>query len=481
MAREQLLKKGMPLQDGAFLLKVAKDRLLAVVVAADPEAGAELDRQALARTMAEEGIVFGVLPEPAICSNGALCVARGVAPNHGEDSKIRMYVRPSVVRVPKVKDPGRDQVDFRELGSIVNVDKGRQLLEVIPPTPGTAGRDVFGEEIPPKPGKERKLKCGPGVTVSDDERRVFAACDGKFIMADGKPSVYEEHTVSGDLDLTVGNIAFGGKRLIITGEVPAGFSVKCRGDIDIRQGVHNSVVMAGGNLKVGGSVVGEEAVLRAKGNVEIAFMEGGPSVEAGGDLRIRESAIQCQGLVGGALNARGSGNKGVLVGGKYIVGGSVYVGELGTDAEIQTYLHVGVVPSIQGRKQKVDDDLKLWAERLNEIIKNISALDKMKKDQGAGFPPEREAMLKKYRGAMPKTMDRVNEFTEQAKKLEQELDQMVAESVYVYGTLYPGSVVSIGSATRFVTSEERECVVYFDRETRQILIRKLNKEELAAS
>ncbi len=52
---------------------------------------------------------------------------------------------------------------------------------------------------------------------------------------------------------------------------------------------------------------------------------------------------------GAAIYAKGQG---VLVGGKYIVGGSVYVRDLGTDAEVQTILHVGVVPSIQGRKQK---------------------------------------------------------------------------------------------------------------------------------
>lgn len=78
-------------------------------------------------------------------------------------------------------------------------------------------------------------------------------------------------------------------------------------------------------------------------------------------------------------------------GGKYIIGGSVYVGDLGTDAEVQTTIHVGVVPSLQNRKQQVDDDLRLWAERLNEIIKNISTLEKMQKEQGKNLLEERAA------------------------------------------------------------------------------------------
>ncbi|ADH85158.1 DUF342 domain-containing protein [Desulfurivibrio alkaliphilus] len=476
MASDKLFKSGVEFQDGAFVLKVSKDRLCAVVRASDTEKAVDLDREVLQKLLAEEGIVYGLLPEPAVRSDGSLFVARGLAPQHGEDSRVKMHVKPSVVRVPKVKDPGRDQVDFRELGSIVNVEKGRQLLEIIPPTPGTPGKDLFGAEVPPKPGKERKLRTGPGVSVSDDGRKVYAACTGKFVMADGKPGVYEEHVVSGDVDMSVGNIAFGGKKLIVNGEVPMGFSVKCRGDIVIAKGVYNSLVMAGGKLTVRGSAVGEETVLRARGDVEITFMENGPGVEAGGDLIINDSAIQSHGLVGGAIYAKGQG---VLVGGKYIVGGSVYVRDLGTDAEVQTILHVGVVPSIQGRKQKIDEDLHLWAERLNEIIKNISALEKMKKEQGARFPEERAELLGKYKKAMPKAMDRVNVLTEQANALEKELEQMVAESVYVYGTIYPGAVVSIGSATRYVTSEEQQCVVYFDQSTRQILIRKMNQEEQA--
>ncbi|MFH7319095.1 DUF342 domain-containing protein [Desulfurivibrio sp. D14AmB] len=477
MASEKLFKGGLPLQEGAFLLKVSKERLLAVVVPGESEEAVELKREELRRVMEEEGIVHGVLPEPAVRSSGGLCVAQGLAPIHGEDSKVKMHVKPAVVRSPKVKDPERDQVDFRELGSIVNVDKGRLLLEIIPPTPGTPGKDLFGAEIPPKPGKERKLKRGPGITLSSNERKVFADCDGKFVMVDGRPAVYEEHVVNGDIDMSVGNIAFGGKLLVVHGEVPPGFSLKCRGDIMIDRGVHNSLVMAGGKLTVAGSVVGEETVLRAKGDVEIAFMENGPCVEAGGNLLIRESSIQCQGLVGGNFYARG---KGVVVGGKYIVGGSVYVRELGSEAEVQTNFHVGVVPTLQGRKQKVDEDLRLWAERLNEIIKNISTLEKMKKEQGGGFPQERTTMLQKYKLAMPKAMDRVNALTEQANALEAELEQMVAESVFVYGTIHPGAVISIGSATRFVTSEEEQSVVYFDRESRQILIRKMSAEEQAA-
>jgi len=478
MASEKLMKGGVEILDGAFLLKVSRDRLLAVVVPKDAKENKAIDPKGLAEALEENGISFGVLPAPEPLPDGSFCVAKGRPPVPGEDAKIKLHVKPSVVRVPKLKDPDKDRVDFRELGSIVNVAKDKLLVEKIPPTLGKAGEDVFGTGIPAKPGKDRKLKCGPGVYLSEDESKIFSKYDGKFVMADGKPAVFEEHKITGDIDLSVGNIVFGGKNLLIGGEVLPGFSVKCKGDITIRRGVNNGFVLAGGNLTVLGSVVGEETVLRAKGNVIVDFMENGPRVETAGDLIVNDYIVQCQAMVGRNLVAKGKG-KGAVIGGRYIMGGSMYVKELGSDAEIATSVSVGIVPSLQEKKQKLDDDLKLWSDRMNEIIKTISTLEKMKKEQGAAFPPDKKELLGKYRTAMPKAMDKVNDLTEQVKAMEEELEKRISECVYVYGILYPGVQITIGSQSRTITTEEEQCVAYFDPSSRQILVRKMSREERA--
>ena len=478
MASEKLIKGGVAIQDEAFILKVSKDRLLAVAVPKDAKTGSALDLALLARELDEHGISSGVLPAPQPMNDGSFCVAKGEPPQPGEDAKVKLHVKPAVVRSPKMKDPERDEVDFRELGSIVNVTKDCLLVEKLPPTLGKAGKDVFGTGIPAKAGKDRKLKCGAGVYLSDDETRIYAKYDGKFVMADGKPSVFEEHIVRGDVDLTVGNIAFGGTKLFIQGEVLPGFSVKGRGEVLVKKGVNNAYVMAGGSLTVLGSVVGEQTVLRAKGNVTVDFMENGPRVETAGDLIVNDYIVQSQALIGRNLVAKGKG-KCVVIGGRYVMGGSMYVKDLGSDAEISTLVSVGIVPSLQAKKQKLDEDLKLWSDRLNEIIKNISSLEKMKKEMGAEFTEDRLLLLQKYTGAMPKAMDRVNALTEQVKAMEEELGKMVNESVYVYGRLYPGVVITIGSISRTITGEEDQCVAYFDANTRQIFVRKMGREERA--
>lgn len=478
MPSDKLFKGGVEVQNGDWLLRVSKDRLQAVVSPMNAAAPVQLDLDLLARELAEQDIIVGLLPKPESTGTGFFFVARGVAPVPGEDARVKMHVEPAMARAPKRMDPDKDQVDYRELGNIVNVIKDQLLLEKIPLTMGKAGQDIFGLGIPAKPGKDRKLKYGKGVYCSDDEIKVFAALDGKFVIADGKPSVFAEHAVRGDVDLSVGNIVFSGTRLEIDGEVLPGFSVKCRGDVFIKQGLNNALVVAGGALTVLGGVVGEEAILRARGDVLVGFAENGPHIETSGTLRVQDVLMQIEARVGGGIIA--TKGKGTIIGGKFIVAGSIHVLELGSDAEIVTDISVGAIPALQEKKIKIDEEIKLWSDRFNEVIKNISSLEQMKKGLGGKLPAEKAELLKKCQMIMPKAMDKVEALTEEGKALDVDLEQMVNEQVFVYGRVFPGVIVRIGSIRRTITLEEEQVVIFFDKTNRQIMVRKMTREERAA-
>lgn len=475
MADSKIFSKGVEVLGGTFVLKVSKDKLKAIVIPKEESGGGDVDMASLRGDLDSNGVVFGLLELAESLENGSFLVAKGLAPVYGDDAKIKMHVKPAVVRAPKKKDPDKDEVDYRELGTIVNVTKDKLLLEKISATEGKAGKDVFGNAILSKAGKDRSLKGGSGVYLSDDQMKIFSKLDGKFVMADGKPSVFAEHSIKGDVDLSIGNIAFGGSGLNINGEVMPGFHVKCRGDITIGKGVNGASVMAGGNLTIRGGIVGEDAALRAKGDIDIDFMENGPKVDVAGDFIIHDFVVQGKAKVGKKMTALEG--KGAIIGGKYVVGGSVYVKELGSDAEISTEISVGIIPALQAKKQKLDEDLELWSERMNDVIKNISSLEKMQKEQGGELPEDRVELLKKYKNAMPKTMEKVSTLTEEEKVMEEELDQMVNECIYVYGKLFPGVTVKIGPAIRVISAEEEQVVVHFDKQSRQIFVRKMTREE----
>ncbi len=476
MADSNLTKKGVPVCNETYMLKVSKNRLEAVIF---PREGAEgigdIDTAALLAEVKATGVESGLLEAPTPKGDGSYLVAKGEAAVHGENAKLRTHVKPAIVRAPKSLKPGKDNVDYRELGAIVNVPKDKLLLSKIVATPGTEGKDVFGQKLTPKGGKDLKIKIGPGVTLSEDEMQVTSGVEGKFMLADGKAAVLTEHTISGDIDLAVGNIAFVGERLIINGTVLPGFKVKCKQDIYIAQGVENADISAGGNLEIKGGVIGADVILRSWGDIIVDFAENIGKIEVRGSLTISDSIIQANVKTGGDVYVLQG--KGTLIGGKYIVGGSVYVKELGSDAEVVTELSVGMNPELEEKKRKLDEEKAVWPVKMSEILKNTTALKKMQKEEGADFPQEKNELLKKLNDQLPFVMDKVNEITVQEETMDEEMAKTINECVYVYGTVYPGVRVNVGSHSRVLSSEENSVAIYFDKTEHKIKLRTLTEAE----
>jgi len=280
--------------------------------------------------------------------------------------------------------------------------------------------------------------------------------------------------VKGDLDLSVGNVAFCGKALTIAGNVLPGFKVRCKGDVVIQKNVNNAEVLTHGKLEVGGSIVGEEVLLRSKEDMSVGFVENGPVLETLGNLTINDFMVQGKAKVGGDLVAV-KGN-GTIVGGVLVVGGSIYVKDLGSDGEVVTEINVGINPALEVRRKKLDEEMAIWPERLNQTIKNIGTLEAMLKEDSE-MPPEKQALLAKMMAVMPKLMERVNLLSEASKKLQEEMAKLTKECVYVCGTLYPGVTIKIGGIPRLFTMEEEGVVIHFEPKSRQIHIRKMLAEE----
>lgn len=474
----KLFKEGVEICDDKFLLKVTKDRLEAYVFPKDREAGLtiyDVDLAAMMQEVKSQGINYGLLDEPQVREDGTYRVAQGLAAVQGENAKIQAYVKPAVVRSPK--STGNDQVDFRELGSIVNVPKDKLLLEKIPPTSGTPGKTVTSEIINAKAGKDINIKVGPGVALSADGRQVTSTLDGKYMLADGKASVMVEHTVLGNVDMSVGNIAFVGERLMVNGSVEPGFKVKCKNDIYIAQGVQNGAeVTAGRSLEIKGGVIGADVVLKCWGDIKVDFVENVGRIEAKEDLIITETIIQGKARVGGDLKVLTG--KGTLIGGKFIVGGSAYFQELGSEAEVVTEISVGINPQLEAKKKELDAGKEIWPAKMNEIIKNTTALKKMQKDAGGTLPPDKAELLKKLNAMLPEVMEKVNDLSELEKELDIEIEKTINEAVYVYGKLYPGTTITICGISRTMVTEEERVVVHFDKATRQIHCRKMTPQEV---
>jgi uncharacterized protein len=459
-----------------FLLKVTKDKLMATIQPVDDVVSYQgVDFDEILKEVQQNGIAFGFVNDLKPDNKRVAVIAGGTPPVFGENAKIKPVIKPSVVRSPKATEPGKDMVDYRELGSIVNVREAQLLLEKIPATKGSVGKDVYGMEIRTKDGKDLTIKCGPGVALSEDGLKVTATVQGKFLMQDGKPSVYEEHTVQGDVDLKVGNVAFCGKDLKIQGEVLPGFKVKCMGNVSVLKGVNNAEIHSEGNVYIKGGLVGEDAVIKANGDISVDFCENIDFLEARGDLIIRNFIIQAKAKIAGDIKALEG--KGRIIGGSFVAGGSIYAKEVGSDGEVVTDVTVGLNTSLEKRKRKIEEAMAVVPPKLNEVLKDISALNEMKKEEGKNFSEEKTKTLSDLNKLMPKLMERNNQLTELEGQLNEDLDKAADECVYVTNSLYPGVKITIGKAVRVVSNEENKVVAEFNRKKQKILIRSMSNDE----
>lgn len=465
---------------GKYILQLSKDKLQLYLALHEADSFDPADWKDVVTIVLAAGVCHGFNERrpPLEMVDGKAVIASGTPAQHGENAKIRPHVRPAVIQSKEDDEARSERREFRELGNIVNVPEDQLLLEKIPATPGIPGRNILGEEIPAKDGKDVILKCGPGVTLSEDGLRVTSTVKGKFVMAEGKPAVYEEHTVNSDVDMSVGNITFSGKKLTINGQVLPGFKVKCMGSIDISEGVNNAEIIAGADLKIHGGLIGEECSIRVWGDMEVDFCENTGPIETRGAMTITDFVVQGDMRVEKDLKALSG--KGALIGGKYVLGGSLHALELGSDAEVNTEIVVGLNPSLEHKKKKIEAAKEIWPPRLTEMLKDISALSAMKKKEGKDFSPEKDEKLKKLNVLLPKVMEANNHLADLEEKLDEEIEKAATQCIYVYGVVHPGVHIVIGKARRVLTSPEERVVIAFDRAKQAIHVRAMTPEEREA-
>ena len=472
------LSKSVKICNNSLSLNISKDKLTAFLKLNKAESFDDVQFDEILKEVQEYGVVLGFVSKMGPVKDDMVIIACGISAVPGENAKVIPRVKLPAARIPKKVAKGKDKVNYRELGNIVNVPTGQLLLEKIPPTQGRPGKNIFAERIPTKAGKDVTIKCGPGVDLSEDGLRVTATVDGKFVMDKGRPCVLEEHVINGDVDMSVGNVVFCGKSLLVNGEVLPGFELKCRGDICVKGLVNNARLLVGGKLEVSGGIIGEDADIKVKGDARVHFMENVGFFETRGSLTVTDYIVQGNVMVRRNLTALGG--KGAVIGGNYVIGGSIHVKELGSDAEVVTEVTVGLDHELNVRKKKLEAEKEFWPGKMNELLKNIGSLNAMKKKEGSNFPEEKKKLLRQLNKRMPEVMEKTNELTEKQDRLDEDLLKATEESIYVYGTAFPGIYVKIGNAARVITDEESFVVIEFQKSTEKIHVRSMTPEERAS-
>lgn len=235
---------------------------------AQPE-GPYWNEDKLKTDLRDSGIIHGVLPlvwSKVLAVEGVQTVilAEGTPPIAPTPPQLEDYV--GAVQQQDIAD---ERIDFFA-SKVKLVHEGDILARKIPGEPGTAGKDVRGQEIPSLMPKDFQLKAKKNVRVSEDGLEVIATASGLPVRTDDTSYRVESiYILNQDVDLASGSIEFPGN-VFVSGNVQDGLHIYSSGKVEIRGSTSKAEIRAekgliiNHNVLAGKLVVGERFVVRSE-------------------------------------------------------------------------------------------------------------------------------------------------------------------------------------------------------------------------
>ncbi len=330
-------------------------------------------------------------------------------------------------------------VDFHNLNLVKNVKKGDLLVRKIPLNPSSDGVDVLGSPLIPAAPKDIPLPKGKNTSADEAAQCLYADIDGHVSILDGKVTITEIYTVTGDIDYSCGNIDFVGT-VIVNGNVNPGFKIYAGGDIEVKGSVNSAEVKAQGNIMVQGGITGGmKARVVAGESIAARFIENA-FVEAGENVLVKEAIIQSQVKAGKSIKV--TNNKAIIVGGLIQAGELVESRVLGSQLATQTLIEVGVNPYLKDQYQLLMKKQTEKEKELRNISQNLQVI------QRSGITIEN--LNEKKKATLIKLLDYYqvlrNELQEIETSLEEILSQLTryqAAEIKVLDIVYPGVRITL--------------------------------------
>lgn len=458
-------------ENESMVMRISPDNMKVICRFYPPsQNGAKMDAQEIVKDLQFRGIRFGIRQEEIIrflqehlyCTD--YVIAEGTLPVQGKDADICYYFNTDVNLKPKKNEDGT--VDYHELGTISHVKEGDLLARLKKEDQGKAGKDVFGQEIKPKPVKGMRLIYANNITLSEDETEIYSNVTGHASLVDGKVFVSDLFEVPADVDNSVGNINYQGN-VHVHGNVKGGFQIYAKGDIVVDGVVEDAVLQAEGQIIVKRGIHGmTRGILRADGNVICKFIENA-TVIAGGYVET-ESVILSQ--VSAASEVHVDGRKGFITGGVVRAGGLVEALTIGSEMGAVTRIEVGVDPE---KKERFIELQKLIRENSQDIaqIKPILIACKEKLARGERFNKDKQHYIQQLAVTLQAKQNEIGDEQKEFMQLQTEMMQDSNARVKVKNTIYAGVTVSISDLS--ITLHEKRSFCQLLKEQGEIVIQNL--------
>ncbi len=454
---------------------ISNDQMLATLVISRniPDISSEM----IYSTLKEYGVTNGIKDEiiQKIIHEKKMpleiVIANASRPEKGKDGKLIWQIDPTIPATPKINKNGK--ADFKHLQQHNAVNKGQEIVSILPPSKGIPGKTVTGELIF-RPGKEIKIEIGENIIVSDDGYTYYSAIKGYVSFSNNKLSVSNIKYINGDVSFRTGNIKYNGK-VHIKGDIRSGFRVEAtdtifvegnieaadiysqKGDVVVSLGIvgkGRAKILAGGSLYCGFI---QDALVNIKNNIIIEHYSINSEVFAGGTI----SVIQKEGLIRGGKVFAEKGISALEVGS--IKGIVTEVGISGSDfVELDSQLQKIIK---EEERQKTElfllNKRKTFLELLENRLNNLS-LNKQQE--------------------MNTIFTKINEIVERIEDLEAEKNDFIEKnkskhnnSIFVQHIIHKGVTVSIGHLQYYVDKQFEKVKIY--RNVNEVVFENYSEKE----
>lgn len=392
-------------------------------------------------------------------------IAKGLPPRNGRPSKLQPLVQNALERILQPQGVGTARVDMRNLGDVICVKKGTELLRRLPPGKGRSGFTITGAKIPPKSGEWVNFRPGEGTIISErDENLLLADISGMPKFKDQKMWVDETFICKG-VNVGSGNINYDGA-VLVNGDVTEKMQIIASGDVTINGFVESAHIQAGGDIiitegamgKVNDNVTEYSTQLFAKGSVHVQHGQG-LDINCNGSVTIGRqlaySRITCKGEV--------------TVGAVDKPNGNIF----GCTIKCNSKLAAGTVGAVSGSSLSID-----FSDGFNSLLERKDTLDELLRQIRQNNSRHQQRMQLINGKYIPEDMkSRVNEANEMVqnewqllKWLESKTEEM-KNSKDSYQTnikllaskrIYPGVILKLNNRTWRAEREYDKAKVSFE-------------------
>lgn len=439
------------------MIQIAQDRLSAKGVFYPPtEGGMRMSKQDIIDEMVRCGIKYGVAErnlEQFLSTRDyteTYVIAEATMQVEGSDAVITYFFNTDLTRKPKLNEDG--SVDFHNLDLISSVSEGDLLAELTPAVTGKPGIDVCGGLLRPAKVKQRILRHGKNIRLSEDGLKAYSEVSGHAMLEGDQMFVSNVYEVSANVDTTVGDLVYEGD-VLVHGNVIAGYKIQAKGDITVEGVVEGATLIAGGQIILKRGIQGMgRGLLLADGNVISKFIENA-TVEAGG-------YVTADAILHSNVTAKGDisvdGKKGLIVGGNIRSGASISAKELGSSMGTTTAVEVGIDPAIIQEYRSLEKEQEENAETMEKVMLVLASLAKRirlgEKLQGDKLIQFKESNLQREN-----LLKRDEEIKGRMEVLRTAMDSYEGGTVKVHGNVYNGCKIVISNAIFYVKQEISFC------------------------